>query len=265
MQHSFERLKETQINKNTRLCIGIDPIIERLPFHLQSIGGLRQFCNELFDATNDLCCCYKINFAFFECLGIDGMRILKDLINRISLNVPVIADAKRGDIGNSSKYYAEAVFNYFKADAVTVNPYMGYDSVLPFLEYEGKLVFLLSLTSNPGSSDFQRLLVEGGSHLFERVISLSKNWGTTNTLGYVVGATHLEELKKICSLVDSSMLLIPGIGTQGGNLEKVMDAIKGKNAIINVSRDIIFTSQDENYLEKVREKAQFYKEQINLN
>ncbi len=265
MLSTFERFKSSQEVKKTRLCIGIDPVIERLPIHLQSVEGLKQFCNEIFDSTEDLCCCYKINFAFFEYLGVDGFIILKDLIKRIGSNVPVIADAKRGDIGNSSQYYAESVFNYFNADAITVNPYMGYDSVQPFLEHKGKFVFLLGLTSNPGSRDFQRLMVEGDVPLYEKVITLSKKWGDNYSLGYVVGATHHKELKRIAELVDSYMLLLPGIGTQGGKLEVAMEAIKGKNAIINVSRDIIFPSQNENYLEKVREKAQFYKEKLDLS
>ncbi len=258
MLNTYDWIKSRQSELNTRLCIGLDPVLDYLPTHLKSIEGFREFCIEIYRTTKDLCCCYKINFAFFECFGIEGTKILKELFEIIGNDRPIIADAKRNDIGHSSRFYAEAIFDYFKADAVTVNPYMGFDSVMPFLEYSDKLVFLLALTSNSGSKDFQRLMVDN-SPIYEKIVSTSKGWSDKKRIGYVIGATHHKQLEDICQIVNQNMLLIPGVGAQGGDIERILQAIGNTPAIINVSRDIIFTSTELDYIDKLREKAIYYR------
>ena len=243
MTHS--ELFEKIVKKRSFLCVGLDTEIEKIPsFLLKKKKPIFEFNKRIIDATHQFAVAYKPNVAFYESEGTEGWAALKDTVNYITKNYPdifVIADAKRGDIGNTSKMYAKAFFENMPFDAVTVAPYMGEDSVTPFLAYKDKWVVLLALTSNKGADDFQ-YHDEDGIKLFERVLSASKKWGTTNNLMYVVGATRAEMLKDIRRLVPEHFLLVPGVGAQGGSLEEV--AKYGMNnkcgLLVNSSRGIIF-------------------------
>ncbi|TNE35000.1 orotidine-5'-phosphate decarboxylase, partial [bacterium] len=233
---SIEKLQYAEQENNSILCVGLDIVAEKMPDHLErSIEGMIQFNQEIINATNDLIASYKINFAFYEQYGVRGFELLQKTIDYIPNNIHIIADAKRGDIGNTSKAYAKSVFEEFKCDSITVNPYMGEDSVVPFLEYRDKMVFLLCLTSNSGSLDFEKLNFEG-KKLYQKVLETSMKWGSKENLGYVVGATHPSELEEIRNKAKESYFLIPGIGAQGGNPEQVLTANQNGPAIINSSR-----------------------------
>lgn len=241
------------------LCVGLDTDITKLPKIFSSgLDSITEFNKAIIDATKEYACAYKINFAFYEQYGTNGFRLLENSLKLIPDNKFIIADAKRGDIGNTSKAYATAVFDYLRADAITVNPYMGYDSIAPFLEYENKLTFILALTSNPGSNDFQRLKVNEEA-LYTRVIKTTLGYANTQSIGFVVGATHPEELAEIRKIAPNNFLLIPGIGTQGGNIEKTLSANNNRPAVINVSRDIIYASDKEDFAERANEKARSYR------
>ena len=255
---ALNKIKNIQKQNNSILCIGLDSDLNKIPNHFsKDINSLIKFNIDVIESTKDLVCAYKINFAFYEQYGIDGFSILKDTFDYIPQNIFTIADAKRGDIGNTSTAYAKSVFEYFKADSVTVNPYMGQDSVAPFIKFKDKMVFLLAMTSNIGSNDFQKI-VSDGKPLYQTVIEKSKRWSTHEQLGFVVGATHPEELKKIREIIPQHCLLIPGIGSQGGNIYGSISANSGGLAIINVSRDIIYASQEKDFKETIRERAKYY-------
>jgi len=250
--------------KKSFLCIGLDPDLSRIPvpLHLDTHENtVVQFSKNIIAATSDLCVAYKLNMAFFEALGPKGWLVVEKILQEISKDQFTIADAKRGDIGNSSKMYARAFFENLGFDAVTISPYMGYDSVEPFLKFPAKWVILLALTSNPGSEDLQLRKLENGNLLYEEVIILSQKWNMSEKLMYVVGATHPNELKKIRSLIPGSFILIPGIGAQGGDLRKVISAACTSEIglLINVSRGILYgTESPENYFKAVRERAKVY-------
>lgn len=258
--NSYEKYVKAIDDKRTYLCIGLDSDINKMPEGIHKTPeGVLSFNKRLIDSTHDLALSYKINFAFYEILGSAGFEIIKKTIEYIPENVFVIADAKRGDIGNTSRAYADSCFNYFKADSITVNPYMGKDSVSPFLEFTDKIIFLLALTSNPGSNDFQRIST-GNKEVYQEVILKSSKWASPEQLGYVVGATHPEELANIRAIVPDNMFLIPGVGTQGGNIQEVLKSNMNKPAQINVSRDIIFAGNDEKFAESARNKAIYYRD-----
>jgi orotidine-5'-phosphate decarboxylase len=224
--------------KNTSLCVGIDPDPKNLPsFFAPTAEGIADFANCILDLTDDVAAAYKINFAFFERFGSAGYRALEQVAQRLSHKVLRIADAKRGDIGNTAQAYAASCLTELPFDAVTVNPYMGMDTVEPFLE-TGKGVFLLALTSNPGSADFQRLPLADGTPLYKHVLRTSMACTTNEQVGYVVGATHPHDVQEICREVQGRALLIPGVGAQGGSPEEVMSATKGTPVVVNVSRGI---------------------------
>jgi len=220
-----------------------------------------------------LVCAYKPNMAFYEVGGSAGITSLKKTIQYIPNHIPVILDAKRGDIGNTNKMYAKEIFEYFGTDATTVSPYLGEDSIAPFAEYQDKLTFVLCLTSNPGAKDFQLLEVEEkpsinkeGKPLYKVVAQKVKDWNKNNNLGLVVGATFPEQLKEIREMVEDMPILIPGVGAQGGDLEKVVQYgtdKNGKMAIINSSREIIFASAEKDFDQKAREKALLLRDNIN--
>jgi orotidine-5'-phosphate decarboxylase len=256
--NAFEKLTGILNKTRSYLCVGLDSEFAKLPPNLRkNPHGIFEFNRRIIEATSDFASAYKINFAFYEEFGSAGFDILHKTIDLIPENIFTIGDAKRGDIGNTSRLYAKSVFEYFRLDSITVSPYMGFDSISPFLEYTDKMVFVLALTSNKGSADFQRLESEG-KPLFIHVIEKAKSWTNSNNLGFVAGATHPDEISLIRQYAPSEPLLIPGIGTQGGDVEGVLAAIEGTPALINVSRDIIFTSQDYNFDEKAREKAIYY-------
>ncbi len=242
------------------LCIGLDPNPDLIP----KIDVL-EFNKAIIDATHDLVCAYKPNLAFYEALGIEGLSILHKTIEHIPSDIPIIGDAKRGDIGNTAKAYAKALFSAFGFDAATVNPYLGFDSIEPFINYQDKGIFILCRTSNKGALDFQNLCTEG-LPLYEVVAQKAKEWNTHGNIGLVVGATYPEELKKVRSICPEMYLLIPGIGAQGGDLASAVkygvDA-RGKKAIINVSRQILYASRGKDFAEAARNVAGKIRNQIN--
>ncbi|MDC1310791.1 orotidine-5'-phosphate decarboxylase [Flavobacteriaceae bacterium] len=240
--------------KKSFLCIGLDTDIQKIPkFLLESEDPIFEFNKKIIDATNSYCVAYKPNIAFYESLGINGWKALEKTINYLNSSYPeifTIADAKRGDIGNTSSMYAKAYFETLNFDSITINPYMGKDSVEPFLEYKNKHTILLALTSNVGAFDFQtKKIVDNSNKLYEEVIKTSTSWENSNQLMYVVGATKASYLKEIRNIVPNNFLLIPGVGTQGGDLKEVCD--NGLNnevgLLINSSRSIIYASNDTNF------------------
>ncbi|MBN2742668.1 MAG: orotidine-5'-phosphate decarboxylase [Marinilabiliaceae bacterium] len=252
----FEQIRR----KRSYLCVGLDTDINKIPrYLLDTSDPVFAFNQQIIDATHDLCVAYKPNLAFYESLGVNGWNSLEKTVNYIRYNYPdlfIIADAKRGDIGNTSGMYAKAFFDAMDFDAVTVAPYMGEDSVTPFLTYVGKWVILLALTSNKGAFDFQ-LMTENGEKLYEKVLKTSQNWGTSDNLMYVVGATKAEMIADIRQLVPDHFLLVPGVGAQGGSLREVTE--KGMNdqcgLLVNSSRQIIYASDGEDFAAKAREAA----------
>ena len=253
-------LFEQIVRKRSFLCVGLDSEIEKIPsFLLKEKDPVFEFNKRIIDSTHKYTVAYKPNVAFYECYGAKGWSTLEATVRYIRENYPdifVIADAKRGDIGNTSKMYAKAFLENMPFDAITVAPYMGEDSVTPFLSYNDKWVVLLALTSNKGADDFQ-YHNDDGIKLFERVLTVSRKWGTINNMMYVVGATRAEMLKDIRKLVPEHFLLVPGIGAQGGSLEEV--AKYGMNSkcglLVNSSRGIIFADSTENFDKVAGEKA----------
>jgi orotidine-5'-phosphate decarboxylase len=268
-QELFENIQR----KKSFLCVGLDTDVNKIPEHLfdDSEDAIFEFNKAIIDATADLCVAYKPNLAFYESLGLEGWEILERTVDYIRATYPdqfIIADAKRGDIGNTSAMYARTFFGNMEFDSVTVAPYMGEDSVKPFLTYEGKWVTLLALTSNKGAFDFQFMKdAETGERLFEKVLKTSLNWGTDENMMYVVGATKAEMLTDIRAIVPEHFLLVPGVGAQGGSLAEV--AKYGLNStcglLVNSSRQIIYASSEADYAQAARveaEKVQMEMEQI---
>jgi orotidine-5'-phosphate decarboxylase len=256
-----KKLFENIVKKRSFLCVGLDSEIEKIPaFLLDKEDPVLEFNMRIIDATHKYAVAYKPNVAFYECYGKKGWATLEATVRYIKDNYPdlfVIADAKRGDIGNTSKMYAKAFLENLPFDAITVAPYMGEDSVTPFLGYKDKWVVLLALTSNKGADDFQ-YHNEDGIKLFERVLSVSQKWGSTDNLMYVVGATRAETLKDIRRIVPDHFLLVPGVGAQGGSLHDV--AHFGMNSkcglLVNSSRGIIFADSSVNFDKVAGEKAE---------
>jgi len=247
--------------KRSFLCIGLDVDLEKIPEHLlQTEDPIFEFNKSIIDATHDLAVAYKPNTAFYEAYGLKGWKSLSRTIDYLNNNHPeifTIADAKRGDIGNTSTRYAKAFFEDMNFDSVTVAPYMGSDSVEPFLAFKDKFTILLALTSNKGGLDFQVLTDEKGSTLYEHVLQVSSTWQNSQQLMYVVGATRPEYFKKIRKIVPDHFLLVPGVGAQGGDLVSVCDF--GLNSdiglLVNSSRGIIYASKGEDFAQRAREKA----------
>ena len=246
--------------KKSFLCIGLDVDLTKIPEHLLELEDpIFEFNKAIIDATHDLCVSYKPNTAFYEAYGIKGWQALQKTINYINERHPeifTIADAKRGDIGNTSTMYAKAFFEDLNFDSVTVAPYMGKDSVEPFLAFKNKHTIMLALTSNEGAFDFQTLNVNG-DELYKQVLKTSKTWKNSQNLMYVVGATKAEYFSKIRQLVPNSFLLVPGIGAQGGNLQEVCQFGMNEDIglLINSSRGIIYASNGLDFAEKAREEA----------
>lgn len=255
--------RETLIHKikekQSFLCVGLDTDITKIPKHLLEMEDpIFEFNKQIIDATQDLCVAYKPNLAFYESLGVDGWKSLERTINYISDDIFTIADAKRGDIGNTSKLYARAFFERMSFDSITVAPYMGKDSVTPFLEYPNKWVILLALTSNEGALDFQFLPLElSKNRVFEKVIKRSQDWGTESNLMYVVGATRGKTIQQVREAAPNHFFLVPGIGAQGGSLEEVAKygMTDECGLLVNSSRSIIYASNGLDFAEKAREKA----------
>lgn len=253
----FQQIK----SKRSFLCVGLDPVLQNLPKHLLKYEDpIFEFNKQIIDATSDLCVAYKPNIAFYECHGVKGWQSLIKTWQHMPKNVLTIADAKRGDIGNTSAMYAEAFFNEESSemgfDAITIAPYMGKDSVGPFLNYSGKWVILLALTSNPGHEDFQ-LKEMGGVRLYEEVIKVSSQWADSEQLMYVVGATRPIEFENIRQLAPDNFLLVPGIGAQGGSLSEVCKYGLNRECglLVNSARNIIYASSGEDFAERARAEA----------
>lgn len=253
----FEQIKA----KRSFLCVGLDSDMNKIPRHLLAEEDpLFAFNKAIVDATAQYAVCYKPNLAFYEDCGEKGMISLRRTLEYIREKYPdlfVIADAKRGDIGNTSKMYARAFFSEYQFDAVTLSPYMGRDTVDPFLQFDGKWAVIVALSSNPSAADFEMLPLEDGGYLYEKVIDASKEWGTTDNLMYVVGATKAKMLKGIRELIPDHFLLVPGVGAQGGSLEEVTKFGMNRRCglLVNSSRGIIYADNGERFAEAAGEKA----------
>lgn len=260
-----KQLYQEILKKGSYLCVGLDTDMERIPAHLKGAADpIYEFNKQIINATKDLCVAYKPNLAFYESMGPRGWRSLEKTMDLIPDTHFTIADAKRGDIGNTSRMYAKAFFETFNFDAVTVAPYMGVDSVQPFLEFEDKWVILLALTSNKGSQDFQMTKQENGEPLFEKVMKKAQEWGTADNLMFVVGATHPEYIEQVRRVAPENFLLVPGIGAQGGSLHGI--SMRGLNSmgglLVNSSRGIIYAGDGEDFAVKARESAMKVKREM---
>lgn len=254
--------------KQSFLCVGLDPDIKKIPTHLlRESSPIFSFCKAIVDATAPYAVAYKPNLAFFEAEGTQGTEAFEKTVEYIRTNYPeifIIADAKRGDIGNTSALYARSFFSHYGVDAVTVAPYMGSDSVKPFLGEAGKWVILLALTSNPGSADFQMMQLENGRRLFEQVLLTSKEWAGADEMMYVVGATRGELIGDVRRLVPEHFLLVPGVGAQGGSLEEVCryGMTPECGLLVNSSRGIIYASAGEDFAEAAAVKARQLRDEM---
>jgi orotidine-5'-phosphate decarboxylase len=266
-----ERLRDAQRRRNSLLCIGLDTDRGKLPSSLGGGDPVREFNRRIIDATHDLVCAYKVNLAFYEALGERGWETVHDTLAAIPGEVITIGDAKRGDIGNSSSMYAKALAQGYGFSASTVNPYMGFDSVEPFIRNPEHGAFILAVTSNPGAKDFQYLKV-GGRPLYERVIRKARAWNGAGNVGLVVGATRPREMQTIRRMAPGMPFLIPGVGAQGGDLKAAVRYgcdREGELAVINASRSIIFASSGEDFAAaariasgKLRDEINRYREQF---
>ena len=263
-QELIEQIK----TRKSFLCVGLDTDLKKIPPHLLNDDDpIFTFNKGIIDATAPYCVAYKPNLAFYEAFGVKGMIAFEKTVNYLNKYYPdhfVIADAKRGDIGNTSKMYARTFFEEYDVDALTVAPYMGEDSVTPFLGYDGKWVILLALTSNKGSHDFQLTADTDGERLFEKVIRTSQQWGDINNMMYVVGATQGKMFEDIRKVAPESFLLVPGVGAQGGSLEEVCryGMTTDCGLLVNSSRGIIYASAGEDYAEVAAQKAKELQEQM---
>jgi orotidine-5'-phosphate decarboxylase len=263
-----EKLVSVTAENRSLLCVGLDSDMGKLPKFLieQSKNPLFDFNKEIIDATKDLVCAYKLNMAFYEVAGGQGIQALEKTIQYIPRNILVILDGKRNDIGNTAQKYAQSLFETWKADAVTLNPYLGKDGVRPFLDYQEKCSFILCRTSNPSARDFQDLLVSS-TPLYQMVARKIQEWDTNKNCGAVVGATYPEELKTVRGILgDEIPILIPGVGKQGGDVEKTVrngTNAQGEMAVINSSREIIFAGNQEDFAVHARKKAESVRNEIN--
>jgi orotidine-5'-phosphate decarboxylase len=264
-QFLVEQIKK----KQSYLCVGLDTDITKIPKHLQlHPDAVFEFNKAIIDATKDLCVAYKINTAFYEAMGLKGWEAMEKTVNYIPAEHFKIADAKRGDIGNTSSQYAKAFFEQMPFDAITLAPYMGEDSVKPFLEYEGKWTIVLGLTSNKGANDFELTKVAGGSDesennsefLYEKVLKTVSGWGTPGNLMFVIGATQADAFINIRKLTPDHFYLVPGVGTQGGSLKDISEKAMNSDCgiLVNASRVIIYASEKEDFANEARAIAQQY-------
>ena len=269
----LDKLLAVSRQQNSLLCVGLDPEQKRLPSRLHSMPVARAvtyFCQAIIEATAPYVCAFKPNIAFFEVLGPEGMYVFQKVLQAVPEYIPIIVDAKRGDLGNTARNYAATVFDIYACDAVTVNPYLGFDSIAPFLAYEEKAVFFLCRTSNPSAGDFQDLLVceEKGQvrPLYEEIAKHVQLWNRIGNCGLVVGATYPQELNAIRSMCPAMPILIPGVGAQGGNLGASVLAgvdVSGEKAIISVSRSILYAGESEDYAVSAANEARKLRNRIN--
>ncbi|HIP36227.1 MAG TPA: orotidine-5'-phosphate decarboxylase [Crocinitomix sp.] len=255
---THQQLIENIKKKQSFLCVGLDVDINKIPSFLLSFDDpIFEFNKRIIDATKDLAVAYKPNIAFYECHGPKGWESLKKTLDYIPNDIFTIADAKRGDIGNTSHYYAKTFFEYLNFDAVTVAPYMGIDSVTPFFEYPNKWVILLALTSNKGALDFQFTTDLNGEKLFEKVLKKSSQWGDETKLMYVVGATRAEKIADVRKITPKHFFLVPGVGAQGGSLDDVVSYGWNNDCglLVNSSREILYAGNENDFAEKSRKVA----------
>jgi orotidine-5'-phosphate decarboxylase len=265
LMNFIEKLDRATLKNHSLVCVGLDPDPKLMPEKI----SVADFNKAIIEATVDLVCAYKPNLAFYEALGDEGMKALRETVKAIPANIPIIADAKRGDIGNTSKAYAKALFEIYGFDAATVNPYLGSDAVEPFIQFGDKGIFILCRTSNAGAADFQSLKCitpKGTQSLFEIVAEKAQEWNKTGNVGLVVGATYPDELKIIRCRLPDMPLLIPGIGAQGGDLETTIKngiSPKGDKAIINSSRQILYAGKGPDFAAAARKATLTLRDEIN--
>lgn len=260
-----EQLVEQIREKDSYLCVGLDTDIRKIPRHLlSSADPIFEFNKQIIDATHTYAVAYKPNIAFYESMGTQGWESLQKTADYIPKECFTIADAKRGDIGNTSAMYARAFFEEMNFDSITVAPYMGKDSVEPFLQFEGKWVILLAYTSNTGSEDFQKLEVGSSGYLYQQVIEISSKWANPGQLMYVVGATHPVEMKQIREMIPDHFMLVPGVGAQGGSLKEISEAGLNREAglLVNSSRGIIYASDGTDFAQAASKAAQELQEEM---
>jgi orotidine-5'-phosphate decarboxylase len=259
-----QQLVEQIKKKKSYLCVGLDTDITKIPAHLQSHpDAIFEFNKAIIDATKDLCVSYKINTAFYEAHGLKGWEAMQKTVEYIPEDIFTIADAKRGDIGNTSTQYAKAFFEALPFDSITVAPYMGEDSVAPFLEYKGKWAIVLGLTSNKGASDFE-LQKTGDTYLYEKVLSTVSKWGSPDNLMFVIGATQADEFTNIRKITPDHFYLVPGVGAQGGSLKDISEKAMNKDCglLVNASRAIIYASGKEDFADAARVVAKEYQQEM---
>jgi len=256
-----KQLTEQIFRKRSYLCVGLDTDPEKIPNHLKGhTDAVFEFNKAIIDATQDLCVAYKINTAFYEAQGVKGWEVMERTLQYIPKDIFTIADAKRGDIGNTSSQYARAFFETIPFDSITVAPYMGEDSIRPFQSYEGKWAIVLGLTSNAGAMDFEMQTFVDGDHLYEKVLSTVAGWGTPENTMFVIGATQASSFRTVRAITPHHFYLVPGVGTQGGSLKDISEIalIKDCGLLVNVSRAIIFASEKEDFAAEARAIAQQY-------
>lgn len=251
------------------ICVGLDSDINKIPKHLLKFDDpIYEFNKAIIEATSDIAAAYKINFAFYESEGIKGLKTLEKSLTIIPDNILSIADAKRGDIGNTSKMYAKAIYELYNFDSITLHPYMGLDSIQPFLDYKDKLNIILALTSNPSNLDFEKLSLASGGYLFQSIIKKANSWNQSYNCGIVFGATNPKELKENVNSFENLIILLPGVGAQGGTIEDVVsifNEVQNQNYLINVSRGIIYANDSEGFSKFCRKKLLEYNEEVKLH
>lgn len=257
---------EKKFDKNYHICVGLDTDINKIPNHLLSERDpVLEFNKIIIESTAEFAACYKINFAFYERFGAKGFDALAQTLELIPKDIFVIADAKRGDIGNTSEMYAKAVFDELGFDSITLHPYMGFDSIQPFLSYKDKLNFILALTSNKGAADFEKQKLESGKFLFQQVIEGANQWNVNKNCGIVFGATKLEELKENIQSFGDLVVLLPGVGAQGGSLEEVaasFNQLKNKNYLVNISRALLYCDGSKEFDKQVAQLIKSYNQSV---
>ncbi|MBN1638799.1 MAG: orotidine-5'-phosphate decarboxylase [Ignavibacteriales bacterium] len=264
--NAIEKILNACIN-NKHICVGLDTDIKKIPkFLFSEDNPILKFNKTIIDSTAEYAGAYKLNFAFYEKDGPQGLETLKQTIDYIPKDILVIGDAKRGDIGNTSEMYAKAVFDNFNCDSITLNPYMGYDSIQPFLEYKNKISFILVLTSNTGSNNFEKLITKNGKYVFQEVMEKINIWNTNSNCGIVFGATNPNELKENISNMKNLFVLLPGIGAQGGDLESIVGIFheaNHNNFLLNISRALIYADSTENFGRTAKQVIIDYNKTIN--
>ncbi len=253
---------ENAVKNNKHICVGLDTDINKIPDYIKKYNNpILEFNKIVIEHTKEFAGSYKLNFAFYESLGNQGMKILEDSLKLIPSNILTIGDAKRGDIGNTSQMYAKSIYDSFNFDSVTLNPYMGIDSVEPFLDYHNKISFVLVLTSNKSANDFEKLILDNGKYLYQNVLDKVNNWNNNNNCGIVFGATNIDELKMNISNFNNLYVLLPGVGAQGGSLEEIVKTYKeaGLNRYqVNVSRALLYCDSSNNFPSKLNETIRNY-------